>query len=187
MINKKTKEQTFCNFYDLDIFTFYSNDYFYITFKDSKIKYLFKDFLIINSKPHSLKINYFKKKPLYFNEKEFLKLFPGCEIVSTYVCFEGIIILSYFKYYGFLFLNVINKGNLTKEKLIKKLKKFDDLLMGFFIYNNNNELIDYLYFYGAMNEIVLNARKEFIFIEFLDFKINKCNHQLKKDRHYIRG
>ena len=59
-------------------------------------------------------------------------------------------------------------------------------MIGFIVYNNDFEIIDYLYSYNIMNELVQNARRKFIYVKFLDIKINKINNLLKKDEHYIR-
>lgn len=86
-----------------------------------------------------------------------------------------------------MFLNIVNKKNFTKEKLLKRIRKFDCLLMGIFIYNDKHELVDYFYNYELMNEVVLNAQKNYIFFNFLNIKINKINHKLRRDRHFLRG
>lgn len=185
LINKKTKEKSFCSFYNEDIFTFYSNDYYFVTFKESKIKYLFERIGYINTKHDFLEIP--KENKIYhFEENELLKIFPNYKTIKVNKFYEGIFILSYYRFCGFIFVNVINKMDFTKEEILKILLKFDDLMIGFIVYNNDNEIIDYLYSYNIMNELVQNAREKFIYVKFLDVKINKINNLLKKDEHYIR-
>ena len=185
LINKKTKEKFFCSFYSEDIFTFYSDDYYFVTFKESKIKYLFEKFIFIKNKHEFLEIP--EKNKIYnLEEKELSKIFPNYEIIKVNKFYEGIFIHSYYKFGGFIFLNVINKRGFTKEEILKILQKFDDLMIGFIVYNNDFEIIDYLYSYNIMNELVQNARRKFIYVKFLDIKINKINNLLKKDEHYIR-
>ncbi len=186
LIDKKTREKVFTSFYEEDIFTFYSDDYFYVTFKESKVRHLFNYSLTFDTKSKILKKPSNEIKVFEFKIKEFSKLFPQYELIYSLNFYEGIFIISYYKCNGFMILNIINKGNLTKEKLIKRLKKIDDLFIGYFLYDDDFNLLDYMYNYKIMNEVILDARDKYFYIDFLDIKINKCNRMLKKDRHIIR-
>lgn len=186
LIDKKTKERIFCSFYEEDIFSFYSDDYYFVTFKDSKIKNLFEKSIMMHSSKVNFDVINNQDKIYELEEKELFKLLPNYELIKINKYYEGIFILSYYKFNGFIFVNVINKRNFTKDEILKILLKFDDLMIGFIVYNNDNEIIDYLYFYNIMNELVQNAREKYIYIKFLDIKINKVNNLLKKDEHYIR-
>ncbi len=186
LIDKKTKEKSFCSFYDEDIFSFYSDDYYFVTFKDSKIKNLFEKSIMMHSNQIDFDFINDKEKIYELEEKELFKLLPNYELLKINRYYEGIFILSYYKFNGFIFVNLINKSHLSRDKIIKRLKNLDDLIIGFIVYNDDNEIIDYAYSYNIMRELVEIARKKYIYIKFLDIKINKGNNLLKKDRHYIR-
>lgn len=185
-MNKKTKELSFCSFYEEDIFKFYSDDYYYFAFAESKIRFLFISSILMRSKPYTLKLKNIYDGGYTIKNKEILKIFPNYEIVRINKYFEGIFIVSCYKFNGLVFLNVTNKNKFTLIKLAKRLRKFDNLMVGFFIYEEN-KLIEYAYFYDLMNELVLEAQQKYIFLDFLDIKINKINQKLKKDKHYIRN
>ena len=186
LIDKNTKELKFRSIYDKDVFIeFYLDNYFFMTFSDSKVKNIFERNVEIKNLKHNFIFNKNLRKVYYFNEIKFNKIFNNPSLIKVNKFIKGVVILSFYQFDDYVIINIINSNNKNIKNVLYSFETFNNLeVVGIFEYEES-QLIDYYLKYDLINELILQEIKRNYFIDFLDIKINKGNLMVRKNRHFF--
>ncbi len=176
----------FKSIYDKEVYTMlYLDCYYYVTFKDSKSKNIFLNKLSIKTLKNDFCFDKdVIKKEYVFNNDSFNKIFNNPTLKEYKKFYKGISILSYYDGKGFVIVNIVNKNNYSKIKILDYLKElFKEKIIGIFIFENK-KIINYYFEFDTVNDLIKKEIKRNYFIDFLDIVINKGNLNVRKNSHF---